>query len=125
MNEYVQIHVSRIQHERLAHYARVHGRSLRATLDNAIADFLKATGTPGASYEQMSASAQAATKERNRQSHAAAAARADQEIEDNPMSPRAMLHAEKLERQILRALAGIPAPGTRQGNVPTSSESRA
>src|SRR5258708_4380156 len=107
MNEFVQIHVSRIQHERLAHYARTHGRSLRATLDSAIQNFLQASGTPGYSLEQMSASARAAKKERDRRSAAAGAAHADQEIENNPPSARAMLHADKLERQILRTLAGI------------------
>jgi hypothetical protein len=110
MNEYVQIHVSRIQHERLAHYARVNGRSLRAVLTDAIASFLRATGTPGYSYEQMSASAQAAKKERDRRSDARTAARARQEIEDNPSSMLELLKADETEKKILRTLAGIPAP---------------
>jgi hypothetical protein len=110
MTEYVQIHVSRLQHERLAHYARMNGRSLRAVLDSAIGNFLTATGTPGYSLEQMSASAQAAKKERDRRSDARAAARATQEIDDNPSSPAELLKADDTERKILRALAGIPAP---------------
>ena len=54
----------------------------------------------------MSASAQAAKKERDRQSDAAAAARADQEIEDNPSSPAELLKADDAGHKGMANLLG-------------------
>jgi hypothetical protein len=110
MDKYVQVPISRLRSEELTNYARVHGRSLRSVLDSAIIGFLSASGADGYRKEEMALAARNAKQQRDRKMATDTAAR---DAEHNRLSPIQKLQADKTERQILRQLAGIPAPGRR------------